>query len=98
MPNRQEHQQEVRAFLQKNLSIHNCAFSLPHGSGMETYFVQGSEPGYFVKVGASIERYLAMAGNRLDAVNSGFWTVGKRLINNGPALHYRANPIAKRLS
>ena len=28
---------------------------------METYFVQGDEPGYFVKVGAPIERYLAMA-------------------------------------
>src|SRR5215207_1411318 len=61
MPNRQEHQQEVLTFLQKNLSIHNCAFALPRGSGMETYFVQGSEQGYFVKVGASIERYLAMA-------------------------------------
>lgn len=61
MPNRQEHQQEVRGFLQKNLSIHKCAFSLPHGSGMETYFVQGTEQGYFVKVGASIERYQAMA-------------------------------------
>lgn len=61
MPNRQEHQQEVRAFLQKTLSIHNWEFSLPHGTGMETYVVQGNGGGYFVKVGAPIERYLAMA-------------------------------------
>jgi len=28
---------------------------------METYFIQGNDRGYFVKVGAPIERYLAMA-------------------------------------
>ena len=61
MLDRQEHQQEVRAFLQKNLSIHNCAFSLPRGRGMETYFIQENERRYFVKVGAPIERYLSMA-------------------------------------
>ncbi len=58
---RHKHQQEVLGFLQKHLSIHNWNFSLPRGSGMETYFVQGNERGYFVKVGAPIERYLAMA-------------------------------------
>lgn len=61
MLDRQEHQKEVLAFLQKKLSIHNCTFSLPPGSGMETYFVQGNERTYFVKVGAPIERYLSMA-------------------------------------
>jgi Phosphotransferase enzyme family len=60
-PNRRKHQQEVRGFLQKHLSIHNWSFSLPRGSGMETYFVQGNERDYFVKVGAPVERYLAMA-------------------------------------
>lgn len=36
-------------------------FSVPQGSGMETYFVQGTEQHYFVKVGAPVERYLVMA-------------------------------------
>ena len=61
MPDRQEHQQDVRSFLQKHLSIHDWIFSLPRGSGMETYFVQGNERDYFVKVGAPVERYVAMA-------------------------------------
>jgi thiamine kinase-like enzyme len=61
MPDRREHQQDVRGFLQKHLSIHDCIFSLPRGSGMETYFVQGNERDFFVKVGAPVERYLAMA-------------------------------------
>ena len=61
MPDRQEHQQDVRSFLQKHLSIHDWIFSLPRGSGMETYFVQGNERDYFVKVGAPVERYMAMA-------------------------------------
>ena len=61
MPDRQEHQQEVRGFLQKHLSIRDYTFSLPRGSGMETYFVQGNERGYFVKVGAPVDRYVAMA-------------------------------------
>jgi thiamine kinase-like enzyme len=61
MSDRQEHKQEVRGFLQKHLSTHHWNFSLPRGSGMETYFVQGNGRGYFVKVGAPVERYLAMA-------------------------------------
>jgi len=59
--NRQDHQQDVRSFLQKHFSIHNWIFSLPRGSGMETYFTESYEQKYFVKVGASIERYLVMA-------------------------------------
>jgi thiamine kinase-like enzyme len=61
MVNRQEHQQEVCRFLQKHFAIHAWIFSLPQGTGMETYFVQGNEQRYFVKVGVSIERYLVMA-------------------------------------
>ena len=41
--------------------IQDWSFSLPPGSGRETYFVQGNEQRYFVKVGAAIERYQAMA-------------------------------------
>jgi len=61
MPDRQEHQQEVCRFLQKHLSIPDWRFSLPHGSGVESYFAQGNGQGYFVKVGVQAERYLAMA-------------------------------------
>jgi thiamine kinase-like enzyme len=61
MPNKQEHQQEVRGFLQKHFSLRDCTFSLPRGSGMETYFAQDGRQDYFIKVGAPLERYLAMA-------------------------------------
>ena len=61
MTNRQEHQQEVHAFLKKHLSIYDWRFSLPHGSGKESYFAHGFKRSYFVKVGVQIKRYLAMA-------------------------------------
>ena len=61
MPNLQEHQQEVHAFLQKHLSLHDWKFSLPHGWGKESYFVEGNGQRYFVMVGVQVERYLAMA-------------------------------------
>jgi Phosphotransferase enzyme family len=60
-PDRYKHQREVRSFLRKHLSTHDWLFSLPPGSGMETYFAQGNERSYFVKVGVPVERYLAMA-------------------------------------
>lgn len=58
---RQEHQQEVHAFLKKHLSIYDWKFSLPHGSGMETYLAHGFKRSYFVKVGVQVDRYLTMA-------------------------------------
>lgn len=58
---RRKHQREVRGFFQKHLSIHSWIFPLPRGSGMETYFVRGNEREYFAKVGAHVERYLAIA-------------------------------------
>lgn len=61
MQDRQEHQQEVRHFLQKHFSIHDWSFSLPRGTGMETYVAKGKGQDYFVKVNAPVERYLAMA-------------------------------------
>lgn len=61
MPNRKEHQLEVRTFLQNHFSHNNWEFSLPHGSGKESYFVQRNGKRYFVKVGVQAERYLAMA-------------------------------------
>jgi thiamine kinase-like enzyme len=61
MLDRREHQQEVREFLLAHFPIQDVSFSLPPGSGRETYFVQGDWQRYFVKVGARVERYLAMA-------------------------------------
>jgi thiamine kinase-like enzyme len=61
MPNRQEHLQEVRRFLQEHLSIPDWSFSLPRGSGMESYLAKGNGQSYFVKVGVRVERYVAMA-------------------------------------
>ena len=61
MSDRQEHQQELRFFLQKHLFIENWKFSLPHGSGREAYFAEGNGQSYFVKVGVQVERYVAMA-------------------------------------
>lgn len=61
MKNRQKHQQYVLGFLQKNLSISDWRFSLPQGTGKETYFVEGNGQRYFVKIGVEVERYLAMA-------------------------------------
>lgn len=61
MPDRRGHQQDVCGFLQKHLSIHDWIFSLPRGSGVETYLARGNDQDYFVKVGAPVERYLTMA-------------------------------------
>ena len=61
MPHRREHQEEVRRYLHKHLSIFDWRFSLPPGSGTESYIAHGFKRSYFVKVGAEAERYLAMA-------------------------------------
>ena len=61
MPHRQEHQAEVLRYLQVHFRIRDWSLSLPHGRGMETYSASGNGQAYFVKVGAPVERYLAMA-------------------------------------
>jgi len=61
MPDRQPHRQEVQGFLQKHFATHDWKFTLPHGSGNETYFAYGDEHAYFVKLGVQITRYQAMA-------------------------------------
>lgn len=58
---RRAHQEEVCRYLQNHFRIQDWSFSIPHGSGMETYFAKGSGQEYFVKVGAPVERYLKMA-------------------------------------
>ena len=61
MPERQEHLQEVRSYLQSHFPAQEWTFSLPRGNGRETYFAHGNEHEYFVKVGAPVENYGAMA-------------------------------------
>ena len=61
MQNRQHHQPEVQAFLQNHFLSQHWQFALPNGSGNETYFAQGNEHTYFVKLGVQITRYQAMA-------------------------------------
>jgi thiamine kinase-like enzyme len=60
--NRQHHQQEVQAFLQKNFSSRSWKFTLPpKGSGNETYFAHSHEHTYFVKLGVQTAKYEALA-------------------------------------
>jgi len=62
MQNRQQHQQEVQAFLQKHFSSRYWKFTLPlKGSGNETYFAHSDEHTYFVKLGAQTTKYQAIA-------------------------------------
>lgn len=61
MRDRQQHQQEVRAFLQKRFSSHHWEFTLPKGNGNETYFAHGNGCTYFVKLEAPVAQYQAMA-------------------------------------
>jgi fructosamine-3-kinase len=61
MIDRLDHQPEIRRFLQTHFSANDWKFSLPSGTGRESYFAQGNGQSYFVKVGVQVERYLAMA-------------------------------------
>jgi thiamine kinase-like enzyme len=61
MQNRQEHQQEVLAFLRGQFPVRDWAFSLPHGTGMEKYVARSNDQQYFIKVGVPVARYLALA-------------------------------------
>jgi hypothetical protein len=61
LQNRQEHQQEVLAFLQAHFPGRSWDFTLPKGTGHETYFAHSAELTCFVKLGAQADRYLAVA-------------------------------------
>jgi thiamine kinase-like enzyme len=61
MQDRKQHQQEVRSFLQKHFSSQSWKFSLPQGTGNETYLARTREQIFFVKLGVQIARYQAMA-------------------------------------
>jgi thiamine kinase-like enzyme len=74
MRNRQQHWQQVCAYLQKHLSPCEWEFTLPGGNGHETYFAHGGESTYFVKIGASAPRYelLAAEGLTPEVVSTGY--------------------------
>jgi thiamine kinase-like enzyme len=59
---RDQHKEEVVSFLQKHVSNQRWEIGLPpHGTGNETYFVQGDGRSCFVKLGAKTERYRVMS-------------------------------------
>jgi len=82
MQDRQHHQQEVQAFLQKNFGSAHWDFTFPEGSGNETYFSHSSEHDYFIKLGVQIPRYQAMASIGLTppVLAAGFLTDGTPII------------------
>jgi thiamine kinase-like enzyme len=61
MQDRRQHQPEVLDFLQKHFLAQHWRFSLPIGTGNETYFAYGDDSAYFVKLGVQIARYQALA-------------------------------------
>ena len=65
MQDRQLHRQEVQAFLREHLGANlggsHWELSLPHGWGSETYFARRGAQACFVKLGAGLPRYQAMA-------------------------------------
>jgi len=61
MQNRQQHQQEVQAFLQQRFSNQPWELTLPKGSGHETYFARCNEHIYFVKLGVQTTKHQVVA-------------------------------------
>jgi thiamine kinase-like enzyme len=61
MQDRRQHQQEVKGFLQKHSLGHQWRFTLPIGTGHETYFAHGNQQTYFVKLGVQIAKYQVVA-------------------------------------
>lgn len=61
MQNRQQHQQDVQAFLQQHFSFQSWELTLPKGRGNETYFARCNEHTYFVKLGVQATKYQVVA-------------------------------------
>ena len=61
MQNRQQHQQEVQAFLQQCFSNQPWELTLPKGNGHETYFARCNEHTYFIKLGVQATKYQVVA-------------------------------------
>lgn len=58
---KQQHRREVIAFLQKHFACPHWELALPHSSGKETYFARANSYSLFVKLGAPLEIYQAVA-------------------------------------
>ncbi len=58
---RTAHQDEVAHFLNEQVTRGSWQFNLPHGWGQETYFASCGRTACFVKLGAAVERYQALA-------------------------------------
>jgi thiamine kinase-like enzyme len=73
MCNRQQHWQQICAYLQKHVSPCEWEFTLPEGNGNETYFAHCGGSTYFVKIGASAPKYelLASEGLTPEVVSTG---------------------------
>jgi thiamine kinase-like enzyme len=82
MKDRQFHQPEVQAFLQRSLGGSQWELTLPHGWGNETYFARCAAETYFIKLGVQVSRYQAMAtlGLTPGLVVSGCLSDGTSLI------------------
>lgn len=61
MPNRQQHQQEVRVFLLQHFSNQPWDLTLPNGRGNETYFAQCNGQTYFIKLDVHVAKYEVVA-------------------------------------
>jgi hypothetical protein len=58
---RLRYRQEVLAFLQRAFGVEKWDFTLPPGTGSETYLAHGGERSYFVNLGGYPERTIAMS-------------------------------------
>ncbi len=58
---RQAHRDEVRGFLQRTFGAADWTFSLSDGSGHESYFAHGGGHSLFVKLGADVNRVVALS-------------------------------------
>jgi hypothetical protein len=82
MQDKNFHQQEVQAFLQKHFGNTHWDFTFPKGSGHETYFAHSNGHAYFVKLGVQISRYQVMASISLtlQVLVAGYLTDGTSII------------------
>jgi thiamine kinase-like enzyme len=58
---RQQHQRAVQSFLQGHFPGDAWEFSLPEGTGSETFLAHNNEQAFFIKLGAQTDRYQAVA-------------------------------------
>lgn len=82
-PKRDQHRQEVIAFLQRRLTGRRWELTLPSsGRGQETYIAQSNGERYFVKLGAQVMRYQIMASLDLTPaiIVSGFLPDGLSIL------------------